>query len=81
MSSTSDLIVFDHFVSVTGPCHPDGPRVHYPPNMYVGPPCEPPMPSHGWHYPVRPANHIDMAPHRPYPEAPVPMAARGAPFS
>ncbi|XP_071741855.1 protein HUA2-LIKE 3-like isoform X2 [Rutidosis leptorrhynchoides] len=56
-----------------GQCYPDGPRGRYPPNMYAGPPCEPPMPVNTWHYPVRPANHRDMAPHRPYPEAPLPM--------
>ncbi|KAI3749350.1 hypothetical protein L2E82_19959 [Cichorium intybus] len=64
----------------SGPCHPDGPRLpHYPPNMYAGPPCEPPM-SNNWHYPVRPANHREMTPHRPYPEPPVPMATRGPNF-
>ncbi|CAH1447437.1 unnamed protein product [Lactuca virosa] len=64
----------------SGPCHPDGPRgVHYPPNMYAAPPCDPPM-SNTWHYPVRPANHREMPPHRPYPEAPVPMATRGPNF-
>ncbi|KAJ9543359.1 hypothetical protein OSB04_023066 [Centaurea solstitialis] len=64
----------------SGPCHPDGPRVRYPPNMYGGPPCEPPMSANAWHYPIRPANHREMAPHRPYPEAPVPMASRGPNF-
>ncbi|KAI7751558.1 hypothetical protein M8C21_021442, partial [Ambrosia artemisiifolia] len=68
-----------HFVNSTdtGPCHPDGPRGPYPPNMYAGPPCEPPM---SWHYPARPPNHRDMAPHRPYPEASVHMAPRGPNF-
>ncbi|XP_076904497.1 protein HUA2-LIKE 3-like [Bidens hawaiensis] len=61
----------------SGPCHPDGPRGPYPPNMYAGPPCEPPMSSNNWYYPVRPPNHRDMPPHRPYPEAPAHMAARG----
>ncbi|XP_076957755.1 protein HUA2-LIKE 3-like [Bidens hawaiensis] len=61
----------------SGPCHPDGPRGPYPPNMYAGPPYEPPMSGNNWHYPVRPPNHRDMPPHRPYPEAPVHMAARG----
>ncbi|KAI3760079.1 hypothetical protein L1987_50469 [Smallanthus sonchifolius] len=64
----------------SGPCHPDGPRGRYPPNMYAGPPCEPPMSSNTWHYPVRPPNHRDMAPHRPYPEASVHMATRGPSF-
>nr|XP_043635504.1 protein HUA2-LIKE 2-like [Erigeron canadensis] len=63
----------------SGPCHPDGPRGRYPPNMYAGPYCEPPM-SGNWHYPVRPTNYRDMAPHRPYPEAPVPMVTRGPNF-
>ncbi|KAK9070107.1 hypothetical protein SSX86_010506 [Deinandra increscens subsp. villosa] len=61
----------------SGPCYPDGPRGQYPPNMYAGPPCEPPMSSNAWHYPVRPPNHRDLAPHRPYHEAPVHMASRG----
>ncbi|XP_076901147.1 protein HUA2-LIKE 2-like [Bidens hawaiensis] len=61
----------------SGPCHPDGPRGMYPPNTYAGPHCEPPMPNSSWHYPVRPPNHRDMAPHRPYPEASVHMANRG----
>ncbi|MFS8014500.1 putative PWWP domain, CID domain-containing protein [Helianthus anomalus] len=58
----------------SGPCHPDGPIGRYPPNMYAGPPCEPPV---SWHYPVRPPNHRDMPPHRPYPEASAHMAPRG----
>ncbi|XP_024981062.1 protein HUA2-LIKE 2-like [Cynara cardunculus var. scolymus] len=64
----------------SGPCHPDGPRARYPPNVYGGPPCEPPMSANTWHYPVRPTNHREMTPHRPYPEAPVPMATRGPNF-
>lgn len=61
----------------SGPCLPDGPRGRYPPNMYHGPPYEPPMSNNGWHYPVRPVNHREMGPHRPYPDAPVPMGSRG----
>ncbi|KAI7755500.1 hypothetical protein M8C21_031674 [Ambrosia artemisiifolia] len=60
----------------SGPFHPDGPRGQYPPNMYAGPHCEPPMSSNTWHYPVRPPNHRDMATHRPYPEASVHMTTR-----
>ncbi|KAJ0882489.1 hypothetical protein HanPSC8_Chr10g0410251 [Helianthus annuus] len=63
----------------SGPCHPDGPRGRYPPNTYAGPHCEPPISSNNWHYPVRPPNHRDMAPHRPYPEASVHMSATRAP--
>nr|GEU56298.1 hypothetical protein [Tanacetum cinerariifolium] len=61
----------------SGPCLPDGPRGRYPPNMYHGPPYEPPMSNNGWHYPVRPVNHRETGPHRPYPDAPVPMGSRG----
>ncbi|KAL8262123.1 hypothetical protein R6Q59_026172 [Mikania micrantha] len=61
----------------SGPCHSDGPRGQYPPNTYAGPPYEPPMSSNSWHYPVRPPNHRDMAPHRPYPEASFHMPSRG----
>ncbi|XP_076949525.1 protein HUA2-LIKE 3-like isoform X2 [Bidens hawaiensis] len=61
----------------SGPCYPDGPRGSYPPNMYAGPPYEPPMSSNNWYYPVRPPNHRDMPPYPPYPEAPVHMATRG----
>ncbi|KAK9067643.1 hypothetical protein SSX86_011754 [Deinandra increscens subsp. villosa] len=55
----------------SGPCHPDAPRGMYPPNMYAGPPCEPPMSGNTWHYPLKHPNPRDMAPHRPYPEASV----------
>ena len=77
MTCTSSLTVFSHFIFFTGPCLPDGPRGRYPPNMYHGPPYEPPMSNNGWHYPVRPVNHREMGPHRPYPDAPVPMGSRG----
>ncbi|PSS06395.1 Protein HUA2-LIKE like [Actinidia chinensis var. chinensis] len=66
--------------SAPGTSYRDPARGPYPPSPYTGPPCEPPLPSHGWGFPPRAMNHRELMPHRPPFEGPIPVAIRAPSF-